>query len=53
MNYKVTIPAVIALALAIATPAIAQESNFGRAVAITNSELIIGQPVNWYGPGAV
>jgi choice-of-anchor B domain-containing protein len=33
--------------------ALAQESNFGRAVALTSTELFIGQPVNWYGPGAV
>jgi choice-of-anchor B domain-containing protein len=31
----------------------AQEPNFGRALALTNSELFIGQPVNWYGPGVV
>jgi len=40
-------------ALATAVPAAAQEPNFGRAVAITDSDLIIGQPVNWYGPGVV
>ena len=40
-------------ALASAAPAAAQEPDFGRAVAITDSDLIIGQPVNWYGPGAV
>ena len=31
----------------------AQEPNFGRAVALTGSELLVGQPVNWYGPGVV
>jgi len=31
----------------------AQEPNFGRAIAITESDLFIGQPVNWYGPGTV
>lgn len=31
----------------------AQEPNFGRALAMTDSELFIGQPVNWYGPGVV
>src|SRR5688572_21247195 len=31
----------------------AQEPNFGRALALTADELLIGQPVNWYGPGAV
>ena len=36
-----------------ATASIAQESNFGRAVALTRTELFVGQPVNWYGPGAV
>lgn len=34
-------------------PAAAQEPNFGRALAITPSELLVGQPVNWYGPGTV
>lgn len=44
------------LALAAAfgvTPAAAQEPNFGRAIALTASDLFIGQPVNWYGPGVV
>lgn len=31
----------------------AQEPNFGRAVTLTGNELLIGQPVNFYGPGAV
>ncbi|MGH7444165.1 MAG: FG-GAP repeat protein, partial [Longimicrobiales bacterium] len=42
----------VAAALA-AAPAAAQEPNFGRALALTDVELFIGQPVNWYGPGAV
>ncbi len=33
--------------------ALAQEPNYGRAVAMTSSELVIGQPVNWYAPGSV
>jgi choice-of-anchor B domain-containing protein len=37
----------------IAAPAAAQEPNFGRALALTESDLFIGQPVNWYGPGVV
>jgi choice-of-anchor B domain-containing protein len=36
-----------------AVPATTQEPNFGRAVAMTVDELIVGQPVNWYGPGTV
>jgi choice-of-anchor B domain-containing protein len=36
-----------------AAPLLAQEANFGRAIAMTASELAIGQPVNWYGPGTV
>lgn len=39
--------------LAAAAPAAGQEPNFGRAVAATSSELVVGQPVNWYGPGTV
>jgi choice-of-anchor B domain-containing protein len=31
----------------------AQEPNFGRAVAVNGGDLVIGQPVNWYGPGIV
>lgn len=31
----------------------AQEPNFGRAVAMTQHEMVIGQPVNWYGAGTV
>ena len=42
-----------AIALIFATPLTAQEPNFGRAVAMTPTDLIIGQPVNWYGPGTV
>ncbi len=39
--------------LATASDAGAQEPNFGRAIALTNTDLVIGQPVNWYGPGTV
>ncbi|HUF51607.1 MAG TPA: choice-of-anchor B family protein [Longimicrobiales bacterium] len=42
-----------AVAATALTPAAAQEPNFGRALALTESELFIGQPVNWYGPGTV
>lgn len=45
--------AVTLLALSLATPAAAQEPNFGRAIVATDTELFVGQPVNWYGPGAV
>ena len=31
----------------------AQEPNYGRAVVMTETELYVGQPVNWYGPGTV
>src|SRR5687768_17310956 len=51
-NFERTILGAIAIALS-TTAARAQEPNFGRAVALTNSELFVGQPVNWYGQGAV
>ncbi len=43
------------LALSVIAPAaaVAQEPNFGRALALTATELFVGQPVNWYGPGTV
>ena len=44
---------VIFAVLATASASYAQEPNFGRALALTPSELFIGQPVNWYGPGVV
>ena len=34
-------------------PVDAQEPNFGRAIALEGDDLVIGQPVNWYGPGTV
>ena len=34
-------------------PAVSQEPNFGRALTLQGEDLLIGQPVNWYGPGAV
>jgi choice-of-anchor B domain-containing protein len=43
----------VAALAAFSLPAAAQEPNFGRAVTMTDDELFIGQPVNWYGPGAV
>ena len=45
--------AAVAVLAAAAAPASAQEPNFGRAITLTDSELFIGQPVNWYGPGIV
>lgn len=42
-----------ALVLVASHGVIAQEPNFGRALAATDSELFVGQPVNWYGPGIV
>jgi choice-of-anchor B domain-containing protein len=35
------------------TTAEAQEPNFARALTMTSTDLVIGQPVNWYGPGMV
>ena len=48
-------PAVLSLlALLLLAPVLsAQEPNFGRAVALSGEDLLIGQPVNWYGPGVV
>jgi choice-of-anchor B domain-containing protein len=37
----------------LAGPVAAQEPNFSRSAAMTASTLVIGQPVNWYGPGVV
>lgn len=42
-----------ALLLSIPLAASAQEPNFGRAIVMTETDLVIGQPVNWYGPGVV
>jgi hypothetical protein len=40
--------------VAVSAPAVrSQEPNFGRALAVTGTDLFIGQPVNWYGPGVV
>ena len=50
---KTALLASTALLLAWAVPAAAQEPNFGRAIAMSGEDLVIGQPVNWYGPGAV
>ena len=36
----------------LAAPLRAQEPNFGRALALAGEDLVVGQPVNWYGPGA-
>ena len=45
--------ALLLLAFASGSSAFTQEPNFGRTVALTSTELYVGQPVNWYGPGAV
>lgn len=45
--------ALLLAAFVTALPTAAQEPNFGRAVAMTDSDLFVGQPVNWYGPGMV
>ncbi|MDT8367945.1 MAG: FG-GAP repeat protein, partial [Longimicrobiales bacterium] len=37
----------------LALPLSAQEPNFGRAAVIDGDDLLVGQPVNWYGPGTV
>jgi hypothetical protein len=42
-----------AIAALMPAPAMAQEPNFGRAIALAATELFVGQPVNWYGPGVV
>ncbi|HSM07402.1 MAG TPA: choice-of-anchor B family protein [Gemmatimonadota bacterium] len=55
ISFRVLVAAVLTL-LAVGSSiseASAQEPNFGRAIALTDSELFIGQPVNWYGPGVV
>lgn len=43
----------LACMLLIGIPLHAQQPNFGRSVAMTDAELVIGQPANWYGPGVV
>ncbi|SVA70259.1 uncharacterized protein METZ01_LOCUS123113, partial [marine metagenome] len=43
----------LAIAVIFVAPLTAQEPNFGRAIAMTPTDLVIGQPVNWYGPGTV
>jgi choice-of-anchor B domain-containing protein len=48
-----TLPALAAALLILPGAVEAQEPNFGRALALTESELLVGQPVNWYGPGVV
>ncbi len=44
---------VLLLTLLVTLPASAQEPNFGRAIVLEGEDLVIGQPVNWYGPGMV
>ncbi|MDX1493210.1 MAG: choice-of-anchor B family protein [Longimicrobiales bacterium] len=43
----------LSLLLIFPVAGLAQEPNFGRAIAMSGQDLIIGQPVNWYGPGVV
>ena len=51
---KLCITALLAIVfVGTSSSATAQEPNFGRAIALTDAELFIGQPVNWYGPGVV
>lgn len=44
---------VLFLSALVALPASAQEPNFGRAIEVSGDDLLVGQPVNWYGPGTV
>ena len=53
MSGKTVFALVLMLSTAAAGAASAQEPNFGRAIAMSPTELVIGQPVNWYGPGMV
>lgn len=46
-------PCFAAVAAATVPSVWAQEPNFGRALTMTSTELVVGQPVNWYGPGVV
>jgi choice-of-anchor B domain-containing protein len=44
----------LALATVVILPAAqAQSPNYGRAMATNGTELFVGQPLNWYGPGTV
>ncbi len=38
---------------ALPATATSQEPNFGRALVMSDDELLVGQPVNWYGPGTI
>lgn len=51
--HRLSIWWLVAVFLTVGSHAAAQEPNFGRALAMTDTELFIGQPVNWYGPGVV
>jgi choice-of-anchor B domain-containing protein len=53
LMFRSALAAVTLLVYAMAVPVAAQEPNFGRAIVATDTELFIGQPVNWYGPGVV
>ncbi|HIL88991.1 MAG TPA: choice-of-anchor B family protein, partial [Gemmatimonadetes bacterium] len=50
---NIVLLAISAIAVVFVAPLTAQEPNFGRAIAMTPTDLVIGQPVNWYGPGTV
>jgi len=45
--------ALLASPIFLLAPLSAQEPNFGRAIVMAERDLLIGQPVNWYGPGVV
>ena len=51
---RTTLVSALVLSMALVASLLsAQEANFGRALAMTETELFVGQPLNWYGPGAV
>ncbi len=53
MHRRIILAIVPVLATCFAVAAGAQEPNYARAITMTGTELVIGQPVNWYGPGMV
>jgi choice-of-anchor B domain-containing protein len=50
---NIVLLAISAITVVFVAPLTAQEPNFGRAIVMTPTDLVIGQPVNWYGPGTV
>ncbi|NNL29710.1 MAG: hypothetical protein HKO77_01740, partial [Gemmatimonadetes bacterium] len=52
MKKRVLLSAFVGL-LGLPLAAFSQEPNFGRAVVLDDDDLLVGQPVNWYGPGVV